>query len=195
MEHALSLCAPTLLIFKTINMRAGYSLVEIIVYVGLVVVIGGITSAMTMQMINATARARASTAAIDNARRVVDIVGREIALADSVYIQTSSFGNGATGQISLVTTQNKIAAEPFTYVDYYLDNGQIYRKREGANAEQITGDNVVVESFLLTHLNGNPQQEAVRFEVRVRYDSAGQNLQNLSAVTLVSTVSMRDYAN
>lgn len=170
-----------------LKIRKGYSLVEVVIYTALVVVVGGITATLTLQMVLSIGRTRASLTALDNARRAMDIITRDVAYGDSVYDATTG-----VNQLSIKTRNGideAVLPLPYTFIDYFLDNGTLYKHREGG-VEQITSNNVVVTDFSTTAITG---YNAVKVSITVQYDTARTDLKEQSEVTLHSTISMRSY--
>lgn len=165
----------------------GYSLIEVVVYTALVVVVGGVTAALTMQMVQSVGRSRASLTALDNARRAMDVMTREVSYADSIYEPTTD----SSSQLSVQTKHglNEGDPWPYTYVDYFVVDGKLYEKRE-SGISQITSDNVVVDNFTITSLNNN---SAVNIILTVHYLTTRSDLQQQSTVTLHSLIALRSY--
>lgn len=174
---------------KFLHKPRGYSLVEVVVYTALVVVVGGVTAALTLQMVLSVGRTRASLTALDNARRAMDVITRDVSVADSVYTPTSE--PTVTDQLSVRTRSNITTTPPlpYSYIDFFLENGILYKYQEG-DFEQITSDNSVVTDFTATPITGH---NAVKVSLTVQYDTERVDLQNESEVTLHSTITMRSY--
>lgn len=172
---------------KYLKLQKGYSLLEVVIYTALVVVVGGITAALTLQMVMSVGRARASLVAIDNTRRAMDVITRDVSVADNVYTDTTS------GTQLSVRTRNNIGTTPplpYEYIDFFVDasTGILYKHNRGS-VEQLISDNAIVTEFAVNPIGDN----MVKVSLTVRYDTAREDLKNQSEVTLHSTITMRSY--
>src|SRR3989344_2446612 len=170
----------------------GYSLIEGLVYLTLIVVIGSITVATAVKTISAASRIRMMTASLDNARRSIYSISQEVARASDIYSPTSEFLS-SPGQLSLVTTRDLPEGETQTYVDFFVDDGHLYMKRESINfdgmasSEQITAENVVVENMTFMYISDAIFGPAVRIQITVAYDTNDRVERDLSRINLVAT--------
>ena len=166
----------------------GYSLIEVVIYIALVVVVGGITAALTTQMILAVGRARASSVAVDGARRAIEVMTREIVEADLVYANSTG-----VNQLSIRTSKglNEDSVLPYVYVDYFVVDGVLYRHQQG-EVYPISSDTMNVVSLTPTILYDG---EAVSVAVTTEFNTDRSDLREQSAVTLHSTITTRSYAN
>lgn len=174
------------------RLARGFTLLEVMVYVSLMVIIGGILIAFTVSLITASLRARQVITTLDTARSALATVQRETTLATSVYTPTTVTGS-ATGQLSLLTTNDPMSGDPDGYIDFYVDSGRLYVKREGSPAAQLTTDTVDVESFTVTVLDPTPPAAAVRVSLTAAFRSLRPDDRQTSRVTLVSTIALRSY--
>lgn len=166
----------------------GYSLIEVIIYTALVVVVGGVTTALTLQMVLSVGRARASSMAIDGARQALDMMTRDISQADLVYT-----GSTSSNQLSIRTTNGLSDDDvlPYVYVDYFVNNGILYRHTQGQTVA-VSSDSVTVSDLSPVILYDG---EAVSVSLSSTYNTGRDDLREQSEVTLHSTVTTRSYAN
>ena len=168
---------------------SGFTLIEILIYSALLVIIGGVASAYFIQISNISETALRSRESLDNARRAMNVITQEIRHAEAVYTSTSVFDTNP-GQLSLETTRDLPADENTTYVDFYLDDGGIYLKRETKTEELITSEKVQVTDFTFTHLTGGTGN-SVQVSLTVQYSDAF--LGPATPVTLTQTATLRSY--
>jgi len=167
----------------------GFSLVELIVYIGLFVAVVGLITQLTGQLLTVLRTTEATEAVIGSTRNAMDVIAQEIRHSNSVYTPTSLFA-AANGQLSLETSRDMPDGETATYVDIYLDSGALYLKREGETAERITAAGVTVTQFELTHLN-ELSIPAVRVSVVATAGSGTTGA--MRPFSLTSTVALRSY--
>lgn len=169
--------------------RTGFSLVELIVYIGLLVAVVGLITQLTGQLLTVLRTTEATEAVIGSTRNAMDVIAQEIRHSDSVYTPTSLFA-ATNGQLSLETLRDAPDGETVTYVDIYVDSGALYLKREGETAERLTAAGVTVTQFELMHLN-QLSIPAVRISIVA---TAGSGVTGaLRPFTLTSTVALRSY--
>ena len=129
---------------------------------------------------------------LDNSASAMSVITQEIKHGSAIYTPTSVF-DASPGQLSLETRNNLIATEDATFVDFYVDDGGLYVKREETDARLITSEKIKVESLIFTLLNSGSNHQAVRVSLTAYYDSPSAEIQQQSRVTLNSTVSFRSY--
>ena len=173
---------------KRMNSK-GYTLIELLVYVVILVIISGVASAYFFQISNIAETARRSRESLDNARRAMNVITQEVRHAEAVYTPTSVFGS-SPGQLSLETTRDLPTDENTTYVDFYLDDGGVYIKRENQVEELISSEKVQVTNFTFTHLTGGAGN-SVQVSLSVEYLDA--TVGPATPVTLTQTASLRSY--
>ncbi|PJE76220.1 hypothetical protein COV04_00500 [Candidatus Uhrbacteria bacterium CG10_big_fil_rev_8_21_14_0_10_48_11] len=177
---------------KKKNFPAGISLFEAVVYIAFFVVIVGVVMTLTTQLIAINQSAQQTNEVTSSARYALDTMAQEVRHAKSVYTPTSSF-DVSPGQLSLETTRDLVGNETTTYVDFYVDSGLLYLKREGSNSEQLTSDSVKVEALTFSYLNQSTVTPAVRMTLTIGSNDKGTDV-NHRSITLVTTATMRSYA-
>ena len=174
------------------KLARGFTLLEVMVYISLTVIIGGILIAFTLSLITASLRAREVITTLDTTRSTMATLQHEISQATSVYTPTTVQASAA-GQLSLLTTNQAPAGDTDAYVDFYVDNGRLFMKREGGSIAQLTTDTVAVENFTVTVLDATPPGAAVRVSLTVAFNTQRTDDRLTSRVTLVATTALRSY--
>lgn len=146
----------------------GISLIEIIVYVALLGGISVFIANFLIQTVNSYHRVRAEREVLSNARLLLETVNKEIAQAQEVYTPTSRFDDDA-GQLSLLTGIATTTGHTANFVDYYVDNGLMYVRREGQNTATLSASSVRVTKFRLERIVQGLNREAVKVTLRVDY--------------------------
>jgi len=172
--------------------QRGFSVIEMIIYVALVAIVGTVLTLFVSQLIKRSSHAQLTAQVLNNARRTTAIMAFEIRHAKAVYDPTSAFGSDP-GQLALVTTQNLPAGEDVTYVDFYVDDERLYRKREGQAAELLMSERTRVDKLVFTYLNQASEQPAIRIEMTVTPDTTASEALAQTSVTLFATASLRSY--
>ena len=146
----------------------GIGLIEIVVYAGLLAVISVLLVNFLMQVINTYYIVRAEREVIGHGRSAIETVHKTITQAQSVYAPTSAFGTNA-GQLSLVTAQGATAEHTTAYVDFWVENGQLWMRREGELPLALTGTSVNVTQFRLERIVQALGVQAVRTTLHIEY--------------------------
>jgi hypothetical protein len=89
-----------------------------------------------------------------------------------------------------VTTRDLPADENLTYVDFYVDSGNLYLKREGQSDQLLTSEKVKVTNLTFTN-NNTGGGDAIRISITIEYKDPINGPKN--AVTLTSTSVLRKY--
>jgi type II secretory pathway pseudopilin PulG len=173
-------------IFDLKKEETGFTLIELLIYTVLMVIISVVAVTFVIQFVNVVETARRSRESLDNARRVMDVVGQEVKHANSVYTPTT-----VTNQLSLETTRDLPTDEENTYVDFYVDDQRLYMRREGQNPQIVISEKVRLSSLTFTILQDSNQRQFVRTQVTVEYADPISGPSN--AVSLVSTTALRSY--
>lgn len=165
----------------------GTSLIETIIYIACFVLVIGVLSAGIGQLVRAHAYAQVTQETVASGRDAMNTLVQEIRHARSIYTPTSRLAS-SPGQLSLETTRDAATGEEITYVDFYVDNQQLYVKREGDDPTLITSPRSTVESFTLTSLNAG---NAVRIALVLANETNLAGYTTQPSITLMATASLR----
>jgi type II secretory pathway component PulJ len=149
---------------QTQHHRRGFTLIEAVIYIAIFTIIIAMTTAFFLSTFRSAARLRADGAVITNIVVALKAIELEIRHADAVYTPTSAFDSNA-GQLSLRTPRLAPQDHPFAYVDFYLDHGVLYEKRDdSSDAIPLTSGDVTVSVFRIErYASGNA--EGIRLTV------------------------------
>jgi len=175
--------------YQVSSKNTGFTLIEILVYAGLFVIIGVVASTFFIQISNLAETGRRSREALDNANRAMDVMSFEARHATAIYTPTSVFSTNP-GQLSLETTQYLPADEDTTYVDFYIDDGVLYEKKEGVATAAVTSQKVKVTNLGFTNLSASGSKD-VQINLTVEYKDAFFGPK--TPISLTSTASLRSY--
>ena len=141
----------------------GFTLIELVVATGILVLllVGFTTFLVTVLGQFRTGRVREEL--IAQGQRALLAMVHETREATRIYKLTSVLDSDA-GQLSLETGVNADVDDERTYVDFYVDNGVLYRKAEGQNPQALTSEHVTVTAFRVT-------QQCPSFQVLLTLDS------------------------
>ncbi|OGH69709.1 MAG: hypothetical protein A3C90_04005 [Candidatus Magasanikbacteria bacterium RIFCSPHIGHO2_02_FULL_51_14] len=174
------------------NPQRGFTLIEMLAYVALMVVVIATVAAFVSWLVKINSYAQINATVLENAKSAMGMMAQEIQHARSVYAPTSVFGVHP-GQLSLETTRNTPTGEDTTFVDVYVDSERLYVKRESAAEALLASERARVTNLVFTHLYPTSTIPAIRIELTMEYDTTSPELRARSRVSLSSTVSLRSY--
>lgn len=177
---------------RTLSSQRGLSIIEVLIYTILLSLVATSLLLFTMRIVQQTSSARVTSATLDNARGAMTVITSEIRQANAVYTPTSVLGS-SPGQLSLATTRNAPVDEDETYVDFYIDDERLYRKREGIAAELITSEQVKVTHLTFSHRNTESLGSAVQVTLIVVPAQANAQILAAATVSLTTTATLRAY--
>lgn len=166
--------------------KHGTTILEIIVYTALFGIIAIIVSNFLIQIVNAYNISRAEREVLSNGRLLLETVTKSLSEAEEIYTPTSAF-NRDLGQISLVTKTNAQPEHGATYIDFWVDNGRLWMRKEGAETTPLSASSVRVGRFRLERLSQGLRRDAVRLTLQVNF--AQQKFS--STITLNATTALR----
>lgn len=168
----------------------GFTLVEMLVYIAIVSIVAGVLTTILISNLQVYDKSQARQNVLNNAYDALRIISEEIKYAKSIYTLTSVLANDA-GQLSLETTLNPPAGEAVGYVDYYMDNGRIYEKREGLSALPLTSERVFVERLRFERNVATTTKDSISTTIQARINTQSTAVEDQARVTLTSTASLR----
>lgn len=168
----------------------GFTLIEMLFYAAIVSAIAGVLTLSVANNLKAYSKAEARQNILVNANDALRLIIDEIKYAKSIYTPTSVFGSNS-GQLSLETALNVPAGETTTYVDYYLDGGRIYEKRESQTASPLTSDRVTVTSLLFTDSIATTTKDSITVQIRAKINTPNSLVENQASTTVQSTAAIR----
>ncbi len=168
-------------------MNNSFTLIEILVYLAVFSIISGALLTGALRLAEFYNISRFDKEILNNTHFALNSMLSEIKYASTVYSPTSS----TTNQISLETNLNPPEGENKTYVDFYLDNGRLYLKREGQDSQSLTSERIEITNLNFTYLPSLTDCSSVRIEITARYCSSKEEYQR--EINLVSSGSLRKY--
>lgn len=170
-----------------VNQSKGFTLTELIVYVGIFAILMSIVASFVLSLIKINARYQTKREIVENANNIMKTLSYEIQQSSSIYAPTSVF-NVHPGQLSLETTRNLPPDENRTYADFYLDDENIYLKKEGSEPQKINSNNVKITNLIFEKF----KPEAIKIQITLAYKSLSTKPEYQFSYSLVSAVSPRN---
>lgn len=163
-----------------------FTLIEILVYIAILGIMGSIATTLFIDFLGSYAKIKVKREILTSSRLALDSIVFEVKNAKSIYTTAS-----ATSQLSLETIFNLPADEKTTFVDFYLDNGLVMKKKEGQDSGALTSDRIEVTNLNFTYLGPIAIPSSVRVNISSRYRSNLLNPKYQSEINLASSVSLR----
>lgn len=168
----------------------GFTLIETIFYVSIITIITSVLLLTVLNNLAAYNKSESQQNMFQNAHDALNAIMQDVRYAKSVYTPTSAL-DADTGQLSLETALGAPTGETTTFVDFYLDNGVIYQKKEGDAALALTSDRVVIEKLRFTDLTSGARHSiGVEINGHINTD-AGSATGNTATINLTSSAALR----
>lgn len=168
--------------------KYGFTLIEVLIYIGVLGII--LTAIFSLLIVSnrSNIKAKVMRETLEDARRAMDIMVREIKEAKSVYTPTTS-----SSQLSLETFNYLPADEETTFVDFFLCGSSLCLKKESSlDPIAITKDNTKVNRLVFTRIVSG-DSESVQIELEMKYKNPSNRPEYQATVNLTSTASLRSY--
>lgn len=175
---------------KYLSCNQGFSLLETIIYISLLMIIVSISIYFIVNIFSTFNKTFAQKEVLTNTQYAIDAMTEQIKFAKNIYVPTSAFDQD-NGQLSIETTQNPPTGETTLFIDFYLDNGRIYEKKEGQTAIPLTSNQVKVNKLIFKYLNPSSAPEGVQLSVESQFNAASPSLIEKTIVTLVTSAIIR----
>lgn len=171
----------------TLSHRSGISMLETVVYIGILSVFTVVIVAILTQITHTYNRVRVQREVVSNGRLVVETMIQQIASSQAVYGPTSVLGSN-TGQLSVVATTDAPPEETANRVDFWLDNGRVWMRKEGSATTSVTSPSVRVNQLRLDQISQSLGREAVKITLQI---TGFADAQFMASTTLYSTTALR----
>lgn len=173
-------------------MKKGFTLTEILVYIGVLAIIILAASSFFLWVTNVNSKNKAEREVADNIRRVMEVMNYEIKEASAIYTPTSRFST-TSGQLSLETTNNLSAGETKTYIDFYLCGTQLCLKKESQNPIAITNSHVKVTGLTFEQIAATSTTPSIRINLKIDYATPSSRPEYQASFNATSAISLRVY--
>ena len=168
-------------------MKKGFTLVEILVYLGIFFLVITIIISFVFWLVRSNTKLKVMREVLDNANRIMEIITYETKGAKSIYTPTTS-----SNQLSLETTNYLPGGEETTYIDFYLCDSALCLKKESQDPIVLTSDSVEITNLVFTRIVSG-QAESVQIDLSVSYKNPANRSEYRALVDLTSTISLRIY--
>lgn len=164
--------------------RKGFTLMEILVYMAVLVIIVLAVSTFLIWATRSNSKAQAIGETSDNARRAMEAMLYEIREAKSIYLPTFS-----SNQLSLETSHYSASGESSSYIDFYLCGTSLCFKKESANPFALTSDRVEVNNLQFIQV----ATSSIQINLGINFKNPQNRPEYQASINLISTASLRSY--
>lgn len=131
---------------KKQSIKKGFTLVELIVYTGLVALLIFFLSGFVLNVLRVEGLTSVKRQTTEVAKTVLGDISLEARRGEKLYVATSIFSSSA-GQLSIETKSDLGPEETVGFIDYYLSGGLLYKKKEGEEPFLLSGSDVTISEF------------------------------------------------
>jgi len=164
-----------------------FTLVEILVYIGVLVIILVAISSFLIWAIHSNTKTKVMRETLDNARRAMEIMNYEIREAKSIYTPTT-----ISTQLSLETIHYLPEGEKTSFIDFYLCGTQLCLKKESQNPIALTSDKLEVNNLIFSQVITG-QIPSIQIDFKIDYKNPANRPEYEASVNLKSAISLRSY--
>jgi len=172
----------------------GFSLIEMLVYVALVGIVTVFIHGIILSIYCNNKRIINLTKINSNAYSMMERVRYEIENSSYVYLPTSNMANynynsAEADQLSLATKIDALPHDDVTFIDFYLEDGVIFFKKEELAPVALTSSDVSVSDLSFSYYE-NSRRESVTVDLAI--ESKDSSIPN-SSIHLISTIALRSF--
>lgn len=173
--------------FRHQGLLTGFTLVEILVYAGVLGLVVGILVSFIYWTIYSNSKSKVMRETMDNARRAMEVMAYEIKEAKSVYTPTTT-----QNQLSLETLKYLPDGETSSFIDFYICENRLCVKKESQDPIVLISDNVEVAELAFTRaVSGN--LESIKIDLTINYKNPTGAPQFSSSFSATSNIALRVY--
>lgn len=141
-------------------------MLELIMYIGMLSVFMVLIIATLLYIVRTYGQVLAQRQVVSNSRLVMETMTQQIASAQTIYAPTSALGT-SSGQLSVVTAVGAQFEETVNRIDFWLDNGRVWMRKEGSATTSITSPSVRVNQLRFDQISQGLGREAVQITVQI----------------------------
>lgn len=168
----------------------GFSLIEAVVYSALLALVVSTAIYFMTSVFDAYKKVFAQREVMSNIQFALDLIAEETKFSKNIYTPTSVFDND-NGQLSIETNQNPPTGETATFVDFYIDNGRIYVKRESQTEVPLTSNQVKINKLRFAYLNPANAPEGVQILIEGQYNTISASLKDQTLMNFITSAIIR----
>lgn len=143
----------------------GFTLVELVVYSGLVALMIFFLGGFVMNVLRLEGETSIKRSLTIVSRGIMNDISLEVRRGKKIYLSTGALGVAA-GQLSVETRNGLPEGETAGFIDYYLSESRLFKKYEGQNPVLLSGSEIVSE-FRIERFGADTDGEGVKIILTV----------------------------
>jgi len=160
---------------------------EILVYIGVFSIIIVSISSFVLWAVHSNTKAKVMRETLENARRAMEIMTREIKEAKNVYGPTT-----IASQLSLETEKYLQTGEKTAYIDFYICGTQLCSRKDGRDPVALTSEKLEITNLTFSKIITG-ESPSVQINLRINYKNPNNRSEQQASVNLRSSASLRSY--
>ena len=172
------------------NNQNGFSLIEAVFYVAILGIVAISLIGFLSDVFFAYNKVQAKKAVLNNISTVLEVVSNDIRYAKTVYTPTSNFGS-VDGQLSLESEISPPTDHSKGFIDFYKDNGIIYKRTDGSAPLPITSNRVFVTELRFDRFISSLGKDTIKTTIKGKINIASSDPQYNFSTSLTSTSALR----
>src|SRR3989344_3351515 len=163
------------------NKNKGFSILEVVVSVAIFAFILLLLMSIFFQFNFLNFKTKADREALENARKVMDMISYEAKGAKSIYTPTTNLN-----QLSLETTRYLPTGETASFIDFFICNTAVCLKKEFQAPVQLTSDNVIVRKMEFSNVI-SATGSSVKIDLTIDKKNPTSDQSQYSSINLTQT--------
>lgn len=176
---------------KAAKINLGFTLIEMMVYLGVAVIVISAIMIFGIAAIRSGAKIKSNANLIDNGRRVMEVINYEIKKSRTIYTPTSVF-DSHPGQLSLEQTSTSTPGEIISFVDFFQCGDSLCLRRDGSNPLKLTTGEIKITNLIFRQLVNSTSSPSVQINLGLETGTMSQVYYG-SSIDLESAANLRGY--
>ena len=150
---------------KLLSSKKGFSLIELLIYVGILAVSAGILTGVLQTVVQTQVEESAQNEVSGQLNFTIQTIQRLV--RESSYIDLTPGSATSTLRLKMQDSDDNIDPTTDYYTLVYLQDGMVFVEEEPGTAQSITGENVTVDSLSFTKFTQYPARDIVQIDVAI----------------------------
>lgn len=172
--------------------QKGFSLLETIVYLGILgIIISSVVYFFTAAA-HSSAKIKSQREVFNNLQAAMDRLAYEIKGAKGVYLPTSIL-NIHPGQLSLETEKQPPTGETASYLDFYICQNRLCLKRESQNPVFLTSEKTEIANLIFELIATASAVPSIQVNLKIDHKNPSGRKEFTASASTTMAVSLRAY--
>lgn len=172
---------------NNIKKKAGFTLIETIIYVGIIGLVLSSLVSFSVVISNSRNKNYVAGEVHASARIVLDLISQKIKEAENINVGASTL-NSDPGLLSL--SMSDISKDP-TIIKLNQDDGILQIKEGSGDEVDITTDEIKITNLVFSNLNSTSPRENVKIDITIEFNNQGDSVEFDYSKSYQTAVSLR----